>query len=110
MLMFVSYNTFYTIERIRMITSSSEILIRNNTVVNRFAPPDGVLGSGFGEGPPDLDLGSIGSLNVNCNAAQGDHQPVWTSDNLEITNMAGDVLDPGMGLNGQIVVSNYTTR
>ncbi len=91
-----------------MLASSSEVLqIRNNTVINRFSAPEG---SGFGEGVPDLDLGSIGSLSVSCNAAQGDHQPVWTSDNPDVTDMAGDVVDFDLELNGQIVVSNYTAR
>ena len=103
--------TFCSTERIRMLTSSSEVLqIRNNTVVNRFTAPEGMLGSAFGEGAPDLDLGSVGGLSVNCNAAQGDHQPVWTSNNLEITDAAGDVVDFDLELNGQIVVSNYTAR
>jgi hypothetical protein len=103
--------TFCTTERIRMLASSTEVLqIRNNTVVNRFSAPEGVLGSGFGEGAPDLDLGSIGSLSVSCNAAQGDHRPVWTSDNTEVTDMADDVVDFDLELNGQIVVSNYTAR
>ena len=99
-----------TAERIRMLTASSEVSIRNNTVVNRFPAPEGELGSAFGEGLPDLDLRSIGSLSVNCVATQGDHQPVWTSNNPVITDVTGDVLDPGLGLNGQIVISNYTTR
>ena len=111
MLILLHNINFCTTERIRMLTSSSEILqIRNNTVINRFTAPEGMLGSAFGEGAPDLDLGSIGGLSVNCNAAQGDHQPVWTSDNLEITDMAGDVVDFDLELNGQIVVSNYTAR
>lgn len=93
-----------------MITSLSEVLIRNNTVVNRFTPPDGVLGSAFGESVPDLDLVSAGSLVVNCIAAQGDHQSAWTSDNAEITDIVGSVINADMDSNGQVVVSNYTTR
>ena len=93
-----------------MITSSSEVLIRNNTVVNRFTPPDGVLGSAFGESVPDLDLVTVGSLVVNCIATQGDHQPVWTSGSAEITDVVGSAVDSDMDSNGQVVVSNYTTR
>ena len=93
-----------------MLTSLSEILIRNNTVVNRFTASEGVLGSAFGESVPDLDLVPVGSLVVNCIATQGDHRPVWTSDNVEITNVEGGIVSSDIGSNGQIIISNYTAR
>ena len=93
-----------------MITSPLEVLIRNNTVVNRFTTSEGAVGSGIvGESAPDLDLVSVGSLFVDCIAAQGDHQPVWTSDNLAISDSTG-LVDSDMAVNGQMVTSNYTTR
>ena len=90
-----------------MIISPLEVLIRNNTVVNRFTTSEGAVGSGIvGESAPDLDLVSVGSLFVDCIAAQGDHQP---SDNLAVSDSTG-LVDSDMAVNGQIVTSNYTTR
>lgn len=65
-----------------MVTSPQKVMIGNNTVINRFTNRAG-LGSGLAESAPDPDFTSIGSLVVDCRAAQGDHFPVWTSDSLD---------------------------
>lgn len=87
-----------------MVTSPQEVMIRNNTVINRFTNPEG-LGSGFAEGAPDPDFTSIGSLVVDCRAAQGDHFPVWTSDSLAEN---GEVTS-NEGTNRQFI-ANYNSR
>lgn len=64
-----------------MITSPQEIVIRNNTVINRFVTSDS-LGSGLAESELDPDFMPIGSIVVDCRTTQGDHLPVWSRNGI----------------------------
>lgn len=90
-----------------MVTLPQQTVIQNNTVINRFSSSD-MLGSGIAEGVPDPDFMSVGELTVDCRTAQGDHDPVWSSDSLAVNNTSG-LVNTNNGVSSQFT-ANYTAR
>ena len=90
-----------------MVTSPQEIVIQNNTVVNRLSND---VGSGLGEGQLDPNSMTIGSLVVDCKASQGDHSPIWAFNSLDSAGIGGPVnTGDSEGENRQII-ADYTAR
>lgn len=110
-LQFINGVILYFLERIRISHGFGSQVIFNNTVINTFrilafkreASTDFVY-----EAPAQVENDGE-SLSVTCTGVQGDHQVIWTTDNVAVGGEDGVVnCDPRP--NTQRVLSNYSSR